>query len=104
MSIYLEPSPFTHGPPPDYELIAVDEERLLALFNQMDKDTKYLKGNYEKWLGEYPDMTVVVYKEELVAVGMTTEEVNRQLYEKRIPSNIVLRHTMLTKPVDTRPR
>ena len=104
MSMYLEPSPFTHGPPPDYKLISVDEERLQALFDQMKKDTKYLEANYQEWLKKYPDMTVVVYKEELVAVGKTFEEVNKQLFEKRIPSNIVLRHTMMTKRVDTRPR
>ena len=102
--MYLEPSPVTHGPPPDYKLIAVDEERLQALFDQMDKDTKYLQANYQEWLKKYPDMTVAVYKEELVAVGTTSEEVNKQLFEKRIPSNIVLRHTMVTTPVDTRPR
>lgn len=102
MAKNLEPSPFTHGPPPDYELIAIDEERLQALFDQMDKDTKFLQANYGEWLEKYPDMTVVVYKEQLVAVGNSVGEIDRQLEEKGVPGNITIRRTLHTKPVRTR--
>ena len=101
MSLYLEPSPFTHGPPPDYEIIAVDEERLRVLFDQMDKDRKCFQAHSEEWRKKYPDMTVVVYKEELVAVGRTKEELDNQLNERRVPFNVVFSHSFLPKPTDT---
>lgn len=94
----LEPSPFRYLPNGERE---VDRERLSELFKQAKKDSEYLRSNYKEWLEKYPDMTVVVYEEELVAVGTTVEDINRQLEEKDIPANITVRERLRTKPLRT---
>ncbi len=91
-------SPFIHHPDGTVEL---DQEMFRQLFAQGEKDRKYIEHHYQEWLEKYPDMTVVVYKEELVAVGNSVEEIDRQLEKKNVPGNITTRRTLHTKPVRT---
>ena len=67
----------------------------------MARDRKYFQAHSEEWQQKYPDMTVVVYKEKLVAVGKTRKELDNQLNENRVPRNVVFSHSFVAKPADT---
>ena len=92
-------SPFIHHPDGTVEL---DQQMLRQLFAQGKKDWQYIEDHYKEWLTKYPDMTVVVYKEELVAVGNSVEQINRQLEKRGVPGNTTVRRTLHTKPIRTR--
>ena len=80
--------------------LEIDEDMLREAYRQIKKDRIFAEANQAKWLALYPDMFVAVYKEELVGVAATAEELAEQLRNKCVPSGRSYWRFLPSKPMD----
>ena len=62
-------------------------EAILKSMAQHGKNRNFLQEHRREWMGLYPKKWTAVFKEELVEVAETLEELIEKLQGKQIPSN-----------------
>lgn len=66
-------------------LTDLDEEQLRQGFRQLKRDSLFFEAHQAEWTRQYPDKYVAVYREELICVADTGEELINSLVSKKIP-------------------
>ena len=74
----------------------VNLEEWRPIIQQGYKDRKFFAAHHQDFFEKYPDMLVAIYREELVAVGWSDDDVDRQLADKGIPKKLVFVHETRT--------
>ena len=80
--------------------LEIDEDMLREAYRQIKKDRLFLEAHQPEWLERYPDMFVAVYREQLVGVAATADELAEQLKENDVPSNRTYWRFLASDPMD----
>lgn len=75
------PAQWTGGMLTEHEQNQIREE-----LEQLRKNSQFFDEHLVKWRKQYPDMYVAVYREQLVCIAATGEELLQCLHQKNIPS------------------
>ncbi len=76
------------------------DDSLREKFKQFETDRHFLETHQSKWLGQYPDMFVAVYREQLVGAAPTAAELAKQLAAKGVPAGRSYWRFLSSNPID----
>ena len=68
-----------------------------SIVQQGEKDRKFFVERQSDFFREYPGKLIAVYQEKLAAVGLSNDDIERQLAEKNIPKKLAFIHKMEMK-------
>ena len=80
--------------------LEIDEDMLRQAYRQIKKDMLFLEAHQHEWLDRYPDMFVAVYREQLVGVAATADELTEQLKANSVPSSRTYWRFLASEPMD----
>ena len=78
----------------------IDEDVLREAYRQIKKDRLFLEAHQPELLEQYPDMFVAVYREQLVGVAATADELAEQLKANDVPSSRTYWRFLASEPMD----